>query len=55
MQVYFDSIDADTEFDNTLSVVQNCTDASETLNGVEVKLSMSAIRANSDLLSRQPV
>ena len=54
VQVYFDSIDADTEFDNTLSVVQNCTDASETLNGVEVKLSMSAIRANSDLLSGFP-
>jgi len=51
LQLYSTAPDADTEFDHTLSIVQNCTDETQTINGQEVKLTMNAQRAGSDLLS----
>ena len=54
LQLYSTAPDADAEFDHTLSVVQNCTDETQTVNGQEVKLTMNAQRAGSNLLSTFP-
>ena len=54
LEVYFDNIEADLQFDDSLSVVQNAVDCTQTLDGVEVQLQLSALRAGSDLMSTFP-
>ncbi|MFT3851597.1 MAG: Hsp70 family protein [Ilumatobacteraceae bacterium] len=54
LQVYFDNIEADIQFDDSLSIVQNATDCSQTVNGVQVNLQLSAVRAGSDLMATFP-
>lgn len=54
LEVFDDNVEADIQFDDSLSVVQNATDCSQTVNGVEVKLQLSALRAGSDLMATFP-
>jgi hypothetical protein len=54
LEVYFDNIEADIQFDDSLSVVQNATDCSQTVDGVEFGLQLNAVRAGSDLMATFP-
>ncbi|MCU1501660.1 MAG: hypothetical protein JWM12_1014, partial [Ilumatobacteraceae bacterium] len=54
IQVYSTAADADAEFEHEVSVVQNCVDGQQTINGVVVEEQMTALRANSALMSSFP-
>ncbi len=54
IDVFGSAADADGEFESTLAVVFNCTDGSQVINGIKVKETMTALRANSDVLAGFP-
>ncbi|MEO5722939.1 MAG: hypothetical protein ABIQ39_07595, partial [Ilumatobacteraceae bacterium] len=54
IEVYDSPASADIEFEHEVSVVQNCTDGSQTINGIKVAEVMSALRAPADLMKSFP-